>query len=456
MAIKYSTYDSSSGNIFSLNTITGQSGVFTTQLSGATITGNNVQAGTVTGVSGTFTTQISGNLYKASGNVTVITSSGDVRPYGLYGFPATAGTSGFILKTNADGSTAWVASGGDGLSGETNSGTPFETSLGSEAGLVNTGVNNTFIGYRAGTTNTTGTNNTAVGSFSFRTNTISSGNVAVGFRALYLNTTGNNNVAVGNLALFSNTIGINNVAVGSDALYSNTTGTNNIAIGVSGLRANTTGINNVAVGANALNSNTIASGNVAVGISGLYANTTGTNNVAIGTNALNAVTIGTGNTSIGNTAGNTLTTGVNNTCIGNNAQASAATVTGEFTLGNADVVNLRCADTTISTLSDVRDKTNIKDLPFGVHFIQALRPVQFDWATRDGSRKGRKDFGWLAHELDQVEQQFGTQEYTRLVHKDNPLRWEADPMKTYPILVKAVQELAERVEKLEAASRPTV
>ena len=80
-----------------------------------------------------------------------------------------------------------------------------------------------------------------------------------------------------------------------------------------------------------------------------------------------------------------------------------------------------------------------------------MRPVKFDWATRDGSRKGRKDFGFIAQELDQVEQQFGTQQYTRLVHKDNPLMWEADTMKTYPILVKAVQELSTRLENLEEA-----
>jgi hypothetical protein len=161
------------------------------------------------------------------------------------------------------------------------------------------------------------------------------------------------------------------------------------------------------------------------------------------------VSIGTGNTALGHLAGETITTGVNNTCIGNNAQASATTVTGEFTLGNADVVNLRCADTTISTLSDRRDKTNIKDLAFGVQFIKELRPVQFDWAARDGSRKGKKDFGFIAQELDEVETKFKTTEYTRLVHKDNPDMWEADPMKTYPILVKAVQELSDRIEQLE-------
>lgn len=73
----------------------------------------------------------------------------------------------------------------------------------------------------------------------------------------------------------------------------------------------------------------------------------------------------------------------------------------------------------------------------------------FDWNTRDGSRKGRKDFGFIAQELDLVEQQFGTSAHTRLVHKENPDMWEADPMKMFPIMVKALQEAAEKIEMLE-------
>jgi hypothetical protein len=93
MAIKYSTYDADSGNSFSLNTITGQSG--------------------------TFTTQISGNLYKASGDITVISDSGDVRPYGLFSFPTSVGSSGQVLTTQGDGLTTWIAAAG-GASGTFN------------------------------------------------------------------------------------------------------------------------------------------------------------------------------------------------------------------------------------------------------------------------------------------------------------------------------------------------
>jgi hypothetical protein len=85
----------------------------------------------------------------------------------------------------------------------------------------------------------------------------------------------------------------------------------------------------------------------------------------------------------------------------------------------------------------------------------------FDWnrrpiITEDGNEIinevyiGRKDFGFIAQELDTVQETFGYEEYTRLVHKDNPDMLEADPMKTYPILVKAVQELAAQVAELQS------
>ena len=160
---------------------------------------------------------------------------------------------------------------------------------------------------------------------------------------------------------------------------------------------------------------------------------------------------------MGAEAGDNTTTGDNNTTIGFAARSSSATVDNEITLGNGNNDNLRCADTSISSLSDLRDKTNIEDIPHGLEYILALRPVKFDWNTRDGTRIGKKDYGFIAQELDQVEETFGNREYTRLVSKENFDKWETDPMKTYPILIKAIQELSEenkdlksRIEALES------
>jgi hypothetical protein len=73
------------------------------------INDSSVLGSIVNGITKNITTTgiISGYTYKTSGNVTVISGSGDVRPYGLYSFPTTTGTSGNILTTNGDGTTVW-------------------------------------------------------------------------------------------------------------------------------------------------------------------------------------------------------------------------------------------------------------------------------------------------------------------------------------------------------------
>ena len=50
--------------------------------------------------------------------------------------------------------------------------------------------------------------------------------------------------------------------------------------------------------------------------------------------------------------------------------ATSATVGGEFVLGNNQVANLRCQDTSISSLSDERDKTNIVDIAIIVSTVE--------------------------------------------------------------------------------------
>jgi len=206
---------------------------------------------------------------------------------------------------------------------------------------------------------------------------------------------------------------------------------------------------------------------------------TGNFNVALGyESGFKLITSGHENTFVGSYAGyyngssstaNGITTGINNTAIGFAAYPTSATVNNEFTLGNGSVDNLRCNDTSISALSDERDKTNIVDVPLGLDFINTLRPVAFDWDRRDGSNVGKKDFGFIAQELKTAQDATSYADHMRLVHEGtvlvpdaensnatedeegNPVLdvsgtvqecLEADPMKTYPVLVKAVQELS--------------
>ena len=245
--------------------------------------------------------------------------------------------------------------------------------------------------------------------------------------------------ATNNATIAGITVGSN---AGSSGLYCTVVG--------AGALDNNTGEGNSAFGYRSLDANTSGSFNTGYGAYSGYQINSGSHNTSIGYAANSSITTGSSNTSIGHNAGSSITTGTFNTSIGYNAQPLTSTSTGNFTLGDATVNNLRCADTTISALSDIRDKSNIQDIPVGLDYIKELRPVMFDWAARDGSRKGKKDFGFIAQELDQVQNKFGYSEHTRLVHKDNSEAWEADVMKTYPILVKSIQQLSAKVDSLEA------
>jgi hypothetical protein len=147
---------------------------------------------------------------------------------------------------------------------------------------------------------------------------------------------------------------------------------------------------------------------------------------------------------------NALTTGSNVTCLGHDAVPTSATATNEITLGDANISTLRCNVQTISSLSDERDKTAIADIPHGLDFINDMRPVQFTWNRRDGSLGAKPDIGFIAQELHDVELDHSSSSRTRLVSWANPEKLEADYVRSYPILVKAVQELSAKCDALEA------
>ena len=192
------------------------------------------------------------------------------------------------------------------------------------------------------------------------------------------------------------------------------------------------------------------SSNIGVGAYCLDALTSGQYNTAMGSSAGSAVSTGSQNTFIGYNAAISLSTGSNNMCLGYQAYPSTGTVNNEITLGNFSVSSIRCNVQTISSLSDERDKTAIEDLSFGLNFINDMRPVQFTWNRRDGTFGTKKDLGFIAQDLMDVEIEHSSATRTRLVNSENPDRLEADYVRTYPILVKAVQELSAKVDSLEA------
>ena len=110
---------------------------------------------------------------------------------------------------------------------------------------------------------------------------------------------------------------------------------------------------------------------------------------------------------------------------------------------------------TITSLSDARDKKNIKDLTLGLDFIIKLKPRQFNWDRRefyengitDGSRmQETPTAGFIAQEFDEI-QRSENAEWLNLVLKDNPDKWEATYGNLLPVMVKAIQELSIKNEK---------
>lgn len=195
----------------------------------------------------------------------------------------------------------------------------------------------------------------------------------------------------------------------------------------------TGGTNNVLLGSSAGPSMTTASSNIMIG-AGAGGSTTGSNNVFIG-----------------HIAGQFTTTGTNNVILGYQSFTATATSSDSITLGNSFHSVLRCAVTSITSLSDARDKKEVEDLNVGLEFIDGLRPVKFVWDDRNEDGKHDiADFGFIAQELKAAEDAVEMADVLKLVYDENPEKLEATYGKLIPILVKAVQELSAEVKALKA------
>lgn len=303
----------------------------------------------------------------------------------------------------------------------------------------NNGVYNSAFGFKS-LYNNSSSDASAFGSYSLTSNTSGEVNSAFGTFSLSGNTTGSHNSAFGFMTLNANTVGSNNSAFGESSLYSNTTSGDNSAFGQSSLYYNLDGF-----------------GNSAFGKMALYNNTSGYINSSFGVNSLSSNTTGYQNSAFGSSSGYTVTTGSNLTLLGFGSEPTTGTTSNQITLGNGFVTSLRCNVTTITSLSDARDKKNIKDLNLGVEFLMMIKPRLFNWDKRewyennvsDGSMiQETQTAGFIAQELDEV-QNSEDAAWLNLVLKDNPEKWEATPGNLLPVMVKAIQELKAENEALK-------
>jgi len=96
-----------------------------------------------------------------------------------------------------------------------------------------------------------------------------------------------------------------------------------------------------------------------------------------------------------------------------------------------------------------RQKKEIKNEILGLDFINTVRPVQFEWDTRDGNVKdGSTRIGFLAQEL--LTATDGNNAVLDLVLDDNPDKLEAKQGNLLPIMVQAIKDLSAKNDALEA------
>ena len=432
---------------------------------------------------GTFSIKDAGTTYlslsQSSGNITL--NRGLILPI-TYNSSTTGiifkGTSRFIHDYCPNGAFGYnvfigIDAGNFTMNGASTT-SSFNTGVGSNTlTSLTTGFNNSAFGYMSLHDNTSGSNNSSFGHSALSNNTTGISNSAFGSESLFFTQTSSSLSAFGTQSLRSNTTGSQNSALGSQSLYNNTTGSSNCSFGFQSLFSNTfaskvnafgyqslmnsNGTNNNAFGYQSMYLNNSGVNNCAFGNLSLYNLSNGFYNVALGNNTLYANTTGNSNTALGEDAGSSVTTGSNLTLLGYNSEPLSATSTNQVTLGNSFVTSLRCNVTSITSLSDARDKKNIKELSLGLDFIAKLKPRQFNWDKRewyesnvsDGSKMlDAPTAGFIAQELDSL-QQTENAEWLNLVLKDNPEKLEATTGNLLPIMVKAIQELKEKCDRLE-------
>ena len=329
-----------------------------------------------------------------------------------------------------------------------------------------------IIGDGAAKVLTTGRLSTIIGSQAAYSLTIGQRNVVIGRQALYDAVEVGENIIIGYEAAKEQNAG------GSDGTY---TATYNTVIGYKAAEYNETGTRNTWLGhyAGRGASGESNSDNVGIGTNALTAITTGGNNIAIGREAGDLITTAGTNVLIGRDAGDDIVGGGSNICIGYQARAGNASRTNgivigyaisaggdnDFSFGKASnvVTNDFDADADWSRSSDARLKRNVQDTSLGLDFVNDLRPVKFQWKpsnevpkelTSEYNEENQKNLdyvshGFIAQEVKEVVDKHGDSSFgVWQLDGDGETQRIKKNMLVMP-LIKAVQELSEKVVELE-------
>ncbi|MEO6285034.1 MAG: tail fiber domain-containing protein [Dyadobacter sp.] len=378
--------------------------------------------------------------------------------------------------------------------GKVNTGS-FNTFLGHESGSKNTsGQNNSFMGFRSGYSNTTGAANTFVGTYAGALNFEGDANTFMGRSAGESNTSGMNNTFLGHFAGFFNKIGGDNVAIGTAAGYSNSasgnvvvggragfkntssfntfiglesgyenfTGTENTFLGHVAGYLNTSGQLNTFIGSESGHSNIVGIANAFLGNKAGY-NNTGSNNAFFGYGAGYDNVFGEKNTYLGYASGgsaglinataigaNTKVTADNSLVLGNgsNVGIGISAPTYQLHLSTSSAAKLGSSSWTI--WSDKRLKKDISDFTDGLDLLKQIKPVKFRYNGEAGTKSDKQFVGIIAQDMQKIAP------YTigssvcqdSLGNKTEYLDYDANAV-TY-ILINSVKEQQELIDQKEA------
>ena len=193
---------------------------------------------------------------------------------------------------------------------------------------------------------------------------------------------------------------------------------------------------NTANGVNALYSNTTGSVNTAIGYQALYNNIDGSSNVANGYRALYSNTSGSGNIGIG---------------FMNNAGAYApvfnpTTQNNRLVLGHTAITNAY-VQVAWTVTSDERDKMNFAPVPYGLDFVNQLKPTAYQFKVDRDTEEPNGDvrYGFKAQDILALEG-----DNPVIIDTEDPdhLKYKGEHL--VPVLVNAVQELTAMVKELQA------
>ncbi|MCF0060839.1 tail fiber domain-containing protein [Dyadobacter chenwenxiniae] len=366
--------------------------------------------------------------------------------------------------------------------------------FGTNAGKVNAGNNNTFIGHEAGKENTTGGENTFIGFNAGLHNIKSGGNTFVGKSAgentksgsanTFIgefagggNGSGDWNTYIGRYAGLANSAGSHNVAVGNEAgegahghkniMIGNLAGeyvdgNENIMIGSRTGRMTKTSYNTF-IGFNAGFTNTAGAANALYGTEAGYSNTIGSNNAFFGYGSGYSNTKGEKNTYLGYAAGGnpelinataigalSKVTASNSLVLGNNAKVGIGMSAPAYQLHLSTDEAAKLGTPVWTVASDKRLKKDISDYTDGLEMLKKIHPVWFRYNGEAGTKTDKKFVGVIAQEMKEVAPYtVGSFTYQdTLGNKTEYLDYDAGAV-TY-MLVNAVKEQQEIIDQKEA------